>query len=109
MLITTPQQITLTLQTPLYESFCAVASIRTWSRTSLPENLSEKKIEEVPNSCDRKSAVDMRDYPVLMLLSRLGLRASEIVLLKLYNDNWHSGSRNIRGKGRSLVSLPFLD
>jgi site-specific recombinase XerD len=44
----------------------------------------------------------MRDYAVLMLLSRLGLRANEIVLLKLDDVNWHAGSLNIRGKGRTL-------
>jgi site-specific recombinase XerD len=87
---------------------CAVPSIRTWSLTALPGHLSEKQIEKVLNTCDRKSAVGMRDYAVLMLLSRLGLRANEIVLLKLDDVNWHAGSLNIRGKGRTLATLPLL-
>ena len=43
-----------------------------------------------------------------MLLSRLGLRANEIALLKLDDINWHAGNLNIRGKGRTFISLPLL-
>jgi len=43
-----------------------------------------------------------------MLLSRLGLRANEIALLKLDDINWHAGNLNIRGKGRTLIALPLL-
>lgn len=86
----------------------AVPSIRAWRLTTLPENLSAQQIETVLSSCDKGSALGLRNYAVLMLLSRLGLRANEIALLRLDDINWHSGSLNIRGKGRTLVSLPLL-
>jgi|TARA_B110000908_G_scaffold10129_2_gene12189 integrase len=66
------------------------------------------QIKKVLNSCDKSSSVGLRDYAVLMLLSRLGLRANEIALLKLDDINWHAGNLNIRGKGRTLISLPLL-
>ncbi len=86
----------------------AVPSIRAWRLTALPEYLSMKQIETVLNSCDKASMLGLRDYAILMLLSRLGLRANEVVLLRLDDINWHSGSLMIRGKGRTLVSLPLL-
>ncbi len=86
----------------------AVPSIRTWSLTALPEYLTLNQITQVLNSCDKKSALGLRDYAIIMLLSRLGLRANEIALLVLEDINWHAGSLNIHGKGRTLVTLPLL-
>lgn len=86
----------------------AVPSIRTWKLAALPERLSPKQIETVLESCDRKSAIGLRDYAVLVLLSRLGLRANEVALLRLNDINWHSGSITIHGKGRTVVSMPLL-
>ena len=86
----------------------AVPSIRSWKLTALPERLSPEQIETVLDSCDRKSAIGLRDYAVLVLLSRLGLRANEVALLSLDDINWHSGSLTIQGKGQSLVSMPLL-
>lgn len=91
-----------------YDLSSAVPSIRTWSLSALPEQLSVEQIETVLNCCDRHSKVGLRDYAVLVLLSRLGLRANEVALLRLGDINWHSGSLIIRGKGRTLVSLPLL-
>jgi site-specific recombinase XerD len=91
-----------------YNLSSAVPSIRSWSLTSLPEHLSFDQIEKVLNSCDKNSIYGLRDYAIIVLLSRLGLRANEIALLKLNDINWHAGSLNIRGKGRTLVSLPLL-
>lgn len=91
-----------------YNLSYAVPSIRRWSLAPLPEHLSSDQIKKVLNSCDKSSSVGLRDYAVLMLLSRLGLRANEIALLKLDDINWHAGNLNIRGKGRTLISLPLL-
>ncbi len=91
-----------------YNLSCAVPSIRSWSLTALPEHLTFGQITEVLNSCDNSSIIGLRDYAIVMLLSRLGLRANEIALLKLDDINWHAGHVNIRGKGRTLVTLPLL-
>lgn len=86
----------------------AVPSIRTWKHTALPERLSPKQIETVLDSCDRNSPIGLRDYAVLVLLSRLGLRANEVALLTLDDINWHAGSITVHGKGRTVVSMPLL-
>jgi site-specific recombinase XerD len=91
-----------------YNLSSAVPSIRRWSLTTLPEHLSSDQIKKVLDGCDKSSTVGLRDYAVLMLLSRLGLRANEIALLKLDDINWHAGNLNIHGKGRTLISLPLL-
>lgn len=86
----------------------AVPSIRTWKLTALPERLSPEQIEAVLDSCDRNSAMGLRDYAVLVLLSRLGLRANEVALLKLDDIHWHAGSIIIHGKGRTVATMPLL-
>ncbi len=86
----------------------AVPSIRAWDLTALPEHLTFDQITQVLNSCDKNSNIGLRDYAVIVLLSRLGLRANEIALLKLNDINWHANRVNIRGKGRTLITLPLL-
>lgn len=91
-----------------YNLSSTVPSIRAWSLTALPEHLTFDQITQVLNSCDKNSIIGVRDYAVIVLLSRLGLRANEIALLKLNDINWHASGINIRGKGRTLVTLPLL-
>ncbi len=86
----------------------AVPSIRTWKFAALPELLSIEQIQSVLDGCDRSTAIGLRDYAVLMLLSRLGLRANEVALLRLDDIDWHSGRLIVRGKGRVQDPLPIL-
>ena len=86
----------------------AVPSIRAWRLTALPERLSPERIKSVLNSCNRKSVIGKRDYAVLLLLSRLGLRANEVALLKLDDVHWHSASLIIHGKGGAVVTMSLL-
>jgi site-specific recombinase XerD len=57
---------------------------------------------------DRSTLTGRRDYAVLLLLARLGLRAGEIVLLELDDIHWRTGEIVIRGKGRVVEPLPLL-
>ena len=58
-------------------------------------------------SCGRRNAVGRRDYALLMLLVRLGLRASEVVQLQLDDIDWLNGEILVRGKGRRCERLPL--
>jgi len=58
-------------------------------------------------SCDRRSASGRRDYAILMLLSRLGLRAGEVAAAELGDVDWRAGEILVRGKGRRLDRLPL--
>jgi integrase/recombinase XerD len=58
-------------------------------------------------SCDRRSTFGRRDYAVLTLLSRLGLRAGEVAALELGDIDWRAGEIVVRGKGRRAERLPL--
>ncbi len=57
-------------------------------------------------SCNRKSAIGRRDYAILLLLARLGLRAGEVAALTLEDFDWETGRLTLRGKGDRYAELP---
>jgi site-specific recombinase XerD len=86
----------------------AVPSVRTWRYGALPEQLSPDQVQQVLDCRDRGRSIGRRDYAVLLLLARLGLRANEIATLTLDDVDWHSGRLAVSGKGRCRASLPLL-
>jgi integrase/recombinase XerD len=70
--------------------------------------LEKEEVEKVLLSCDRRRKVGKRDYAILLLLARLGLRAGEVVRLTLDDLDWHSGELLVRGKGARVDRLPLL-
>ena len=50
-------------------------------------------------SCDRRTLVGRRDYAVLLLMARLGLRAGEVAAMQLEDLDWRAGELLVRGKG----------
>ena len=85
----------------------AVPSVASWRLSSLPRGLDRDHVERILNSCDRHAAVGRRDYAILMLLSRLGLRACEIAALTLDDVDWRAGELTIHGKGAQTDRLPL--
>jgi len=79
-----------------------------WSRTQPPKWLGADDIEQVLNSCDLHSSIGQRDFAILLLLARLGLRAGEVVSLELDDIRWEAGEITVCGKGkqRKRFSLP---
>ena len=59
------------------------------------------------NSCDRHTVAGMRDFAILTLLARLGLRAGEVAALTLEDIDWHHGEMVVRGKGGRQERLPL--
>jgi integrase len=57
--------------------------------------------------CDRRRTVGRRDYAILLLLVRLGLRAGEVATMQLEDLNWRAGEILVRGKGDRLDRLPL--
>lgn len=91
---------------PLALASC-VPSIRRWNLASLPTYLSAAQVQEVLDGCDRATAMGRRDYAILMMLSKLGLRASEVATLTLDDVDWRSGEMLIRAKGRQRAKMPL--
>jgi site-specific recombinase XerD len=85
----------------------AVPPVRTWRFASLPRYLTPREVQKVLRSIDRHTALGRRDYAVLLLLARLGLRASEVTTLCLQDVDWQSGLLTIRGKGRQRAQMPL--
>jgi site-specific recombinase XerD len=95
------------------EGKCAVgldAAIPTpahWRLASLPRYLQSEEVERLIASCDQASAVGRRDRAVLLLLARLGLRAGDIVHLRLSDIDWKGAWIQVCGKGRRYARLPL--
>ncbi len=85
----------------------AVPPVRTWRSASLPRYLTPGDVQKVLRAIDRRTALGRRDYAVLLLLARLGLRASEVTTLCLQDIDWQSGVLTIRGKGRRRAQMPL--
>lgn len=85
----------------------AVPKIPTWSLAKLPRYLPDGDVERIIESCRRPSVVARRDRAMLLLLARLGLRASDVVGLRLGDIEWDSGRLRVMGKGRRETRLPL--
>ena len=68
-----------------------VPTIATWSLSTVPKFLPAEQIQRVLDCCDRDIAIGKRDYAILLLLARLGLRAGEVVALTLEDIDWEAG------------------
>ena len=86
----------------------AVPTMRTYRQTGVPAVLSPEEVEHVLSAPDRSTTRGRRDYAILLLLARLGLRASEVVSLELGDLRWRTGEIVVRGKGPRVDGLPLL-
>jgi site-specific recombinase XerD len=84
-----------------------VPSIRQWNLVALPTYLSAAQVQKTLDGCDRASAVGRRDFAILMLLSKLGLRAGEVATLTLDDIDWRTGDILVRAKGRQRARMPI--
>jgi site-specific recombinase XerD len=85
----------------------AVPKVARWSLSDLPKHLPANAVERVLDNCDLETCTGRRDHAILLLLARLGLRAGEIVRLKLEDIDWDNGLITICGKGGHRTQLPL--
>ncbi len=85
----------------------AIPVLAHWRLASLPRYLPPDAVERLIASCDPASPVGRRDRAILVLLARLGLRAGDIVQLRLDDIDWHGAWIHVRGKGRRPTRLPL--
>jgi integrase/recombinase XerD len=86
----------------------SVPRVCKYRQAAPPAFLSPDEIERVLTATDRSTPTGRRDYAILLLLARLGLRAGEIVSLELDDIRWRAGEIVVRGKGRIVDQLPLL-
>ncbi len=87
----------------------AMLSVGVWDQKSIPEHLSEEEVEKLLDSCDRKSALGVRNFAILMLLVRLGIRVGELANLTLDDLDWANSEITIRGKSSFIRRLPITN
>src|ERR1039458_9566009 len=92
------------IESPLVWAVPSVADLR--DRT-LPRGLEPGAVKKLLATCDRRRLVGRRDFAILLLLSRLGLRAGEVAGLRLDDVDWRHGELLVRGKGRRQDVLPL--
>jgi integrase/recombinase XerD len=73
----------------------------------LPKGLAAGQVQQLLASCDRSTVVGKRDFAVLTMLVRLGLRAGEIVALEFGDIDWRAGEIIVRGKGDRRERMPL--
>ncbi len=91
---------------PLALAGC-VPSIRRWRQASLPTYLSAAQVQKVLDGCDQTTALGRRDYAIILMLARLGLRANEVATLTLDDIDWRTGTMRIYAKGRQYTRMPM--
>jgi len=92
------------IRTDLHSSVPTVAN---WSMSGIPRSISASQVHRLIAQCDRRTATGRRDYAVLLLLARLGLRAGEVVELTLDDLDWDEGAIRIRGPAQRCDLLPM--
>lgn len=85
----------------------AVPATVGWKHRSLPRGLASSDVKRLLASCDRRTVIGKRDYAILLLLARLGLRQCEVCTLTLDDFDWVRGVMRVRGKRGKLAELPI--
>lgn len=85
----------------------AVPRVAHWHLAGVPKFLTAEQIELLLQRCGQNTALGQRDYTVLLLLARLGLRAGEVVRMELGDLDWNAGELTVRGKGGQQDRLPL--
>jgi integrase/recombinase XerD len=85
----------------------AIPVVAHWRLSALPRYLQPEEVERVIASCSPTSPSGKRDRAILLLLARLGLRAGDILELRVDDIDWKGAWISVCGKGRRLTKLPL--
>jgi site-specific recombinase XerD len=85
----------------------AIPVVPHWRLTSLPRYVSPEDVERLVACCDPTTPVGKRDRAILLLLARLGLRAGDIVQMRLEDIDWKGAWVQVSGKSRHQTRLPL--
>lgn len=91
----------------LLDLVAAVPTVPNWSRTGIPRAIAAEHVRAVLDHCLRDTPSGCRDYAILLLLARLGLRAAEVVSLTLDSVDWDVGRILVSGKSAQDAWMPL--
>ena len=89
-----------------HELSAAVPTVARRDR-GLPRAIDAERVGSILASCNRDTPVGIRDFAILTVLARLGVRAQEVAHLALSDIDWRTGEVLVRGKGSRLERLPL--
>jgi len=84
-----------------------VPAVANWKLSSIPRAIPAQQVKLLLDSINRKTGMGRRDYAILLLLARLGLRGGEITALTLEDLDWEEGLIRVRGKGGRYTQMPL--
>ena len=84
-----------------------VPSVAGWRLAGLPRGLGAEQVAALFAGCDLETAVGARDFAILKLLVRLGMRRGEVAFLVLDDIDWRRAEIAVRGKGNRRERLPL--
>lgn len=84
-----------------------VPSVAAWRLSGLPRSLDPEQVQALLASCSRQTLVGRRDFAILLMLVRLGMRRGEVAALQLDDIDWRAGELLVRGKGSRVERLPL--
>jgi len=87
----------------LAESLPRVAT----NANNLPRYLKPEEIQRLVEAVRTDDAIGRRNYAILLLMARLGLRAPEVIAIQLDDIDWRAGQILIRGKGKLHDRMPL--
>jgi site-specific recombinase XerD len=85
----------------------AVPPVAGWRDTGVPKAIPGGDVQRLLDSCDRGDLIGIRDYAILMLVARLGLRSAEVARLELGDIDWRAGQIILRGKACRQDGMPL--
>jgi site-specific recombinase XerD len=85
----------------------AVPPVGGWRLATVPPTMTPAAIQRLMEGCERQIPVGIRDFAILMLLTRLGLRSVEVARLELADVDWRAGEIMVRGKAKRRDRLPL--
>lgn len=87
----------------------AVPAVAGWREVPVPPTMTAANIAALLAGCDRRTPTGARDFAILTLLARLGLRSIEIARLELGDVDWRAGELVVRGKAHRQDRMPLPD
>lgn len=85
----------------------SVPPVGGWRLATVPPTISPEDVARLLDSCDRTTLIGRRDFAMMTVIARLGVRSIEVARLELEDLDWRTGELLIRGKGGRQDRLPL--
>jgi site-specific recombinase XerD len=85
----------------------AIPSVADWRLATVPKTMTPAQVTQLLQSCNQNHPTGQRDYTIVLLMARLGLRPGEVVAMTLDDVDWDDGTLLVRGKGGRRDRLPL--